>query len=60
MKGEGFLCGAKEVDAGCGRGLCFYFCISKTPAYLLCKERERMVGAGIILGHLAPVKLSCW
>lgn len=57
MEGKGFPCGAEEEDAGCGRGLCFYFYISKTPTYFLGKERGRMVGAGMILGHLAPVKL---
>lgn len=56
MEGEGFPCGAEKEDAGCGRGLFFYFLYFHDHNFLS-MQRKMMVGAGIILAHLARVKL---
>lgn len=59
MEGEAFLVEwrRRKLDVEEGHAFIFILPRHKTLTSFLCKERERMVGAGLILGHLAPVKL---
>lgn len=54
QKGRAFRGERRRKMLGVEEGCAFIFIF---PRSQLSMKRERMVGAGIILGHLAPVKL---
>ena len=57
MEGEAFhVEQRRKMDVEEGRAFIFILPRHKTLTSFLCKERERMVGAGLPLGHLALVK----